>query len=119
MTPRLWSTEKLSNLANMCLGKMLDQNKNKGSYYPYLANTNIRWGEIDLENLREMRFEQKEFDRYGLKPGDIVMCEGGEPGRCAIWKGQTESMMIQKALHRIRVKVGVDSVFLYYSLGRL
>ncbi len=116
MTPVSWSIVKLSDLANMCLGKMLDQNKNKGTYYPYLANTNVRWGEIELDNLREMKFELKEFDRYGLKPGDIVMCEGGEPGRCAIWKGQTQSMMIQKALHRIRVKGEVDCVFLYYAL---
>jgi type I restriction enzyme S subunit len=95
---------------------MLDQKKNRGTYFPYLANTNVRWGKIDLENLREMRFEPKEFDRYGLKLGDIVMCEGGEPGRCAIWKGETASMMIQKALHRIRAKKGVDNAFLYYIL---
>jgi len=109
-------SEKLSDLADMCLGKMLDQNKNKGSYYPYLANINVRWGEIDLKNLRKMRFENKELDRYGVKFGDIIICEGGEPGRCAIWKGKTESMMIQKALHRIRVKEGVDNTFLYYAL---
>jgi type I restriction enzyme S subunit len=116
MTVTLWKPENLSDLADMCLGKMLDQNKNKGNYFPYLANTNVRWGHIELDNLREMKFEPKEFDRYGLEPGDIVMCEGGEPGRCAIWKGQTASMMIQKALHRIRAKEGVSSVFLYYIL---
>lgn len=111
-----WQKRKLSDLADMCLGKMLDQNKNKGEFVPYLANINVRWGSIDLHNLREMRFEEKESERYGLKYGDIVMCEGGEPGRCAIWKNQTPSMMIQKALHRIRVKSGFDSFFLYYSL---
>ncbi|MBL0320172.1 MAG: restriction endonuclease subunit S [Alphaproteobacteria bacterium] len=112
----VWQKRKLSDLADMCLGKMLDQNKNKGEFLPYLANINVRWGSIDLHNLREMRFEEKESERYGLKYGDIVMCEGGEPGRCAIWKNQTPSMMIQKALHRIRVKSGFDSFFLYYSL---
>jgi len=116
MTVPLWKSENLSDLADMRLGKMLDQNKNKGTHFPYLANTNVRWGQIDLDNLREMKFEPKEFDRYGLEPGDIVMCEGGEPGRCAIWKGQTATMMIQKALHRIRVKEGVSSIFLYYTL---
>ncbi|WP_431064033.1 restriction endonuclease subunit S [Methylotuvimicrobium sp.] len=116
MTVALWKTKRLSDLADMCLGKMLDQNKNKGTYLPYLANTNVRWGEIELSNLREMRLEPNEFERYGLVPGDIVMCEGGEPGRCAIWKGQTSSMMIQKALHRIRAKKNVSSVFLYYAL---
>ncbi|EGR0636810.1 restriction endonuclease subunit S [Vibrio vulnificus] len=116
MVTRNWKREKLSNLADTCLGKMLDQKKNKGDYYPYLANLNVRWGSIELDDLREMRFETKEFGRYGLQYGDIVMCEGGEPGRCAIWKNQKPSMMIQKALHRIRAKPGVDSAFLFYSL---
>jgi type I restriction enzyme S subunit len=116
MVTHTWKREKLSNLADTCLGKMLDQKKNKGEYYPYLANLNVRWGSIELDDLREMRFEVREFERYGLKFGDIVMCEGGEPGRCALWKEQNTSMMIQKALHRIRAKSGVDSTFLYYSL---
>jgi type I restriction enzyme S subunit len=116
MTDSAWRIEKLSNLADTCLGKMLDQKKNKGKLFPYLANINVRWGRFDLENLRKMKFEDREFDRYGLKAGDIVMCEGGEPGRCALWKGQHTSMMLQKALHRIRANSGVDSTFLYYSL---
>ncbi len=93
---------------------MLDQNKNRGEPFPYLANVNVRWGEFDLSDLRTMRFESKEMDRYGLKLGDIVMCEGGEPGRCAIWKDQVPGMMIQKALHRIRPKEFLDHRFLFY-----
>lgn len=112
----VWESHRLSELADMCLGKMLDQRKNKGEPYPYLANVNVQWGKINLDDLRNMRFESTEFDRYGLNKGDIVMCEGGEPGRCAIWKGQKKNMMIQKALHRIRAKSHVDSCFLYYSL---
>ncbi|MFO1375606.1 MAG: hypothetical protein U1F14_01190 [Steroidobacteraceae bacterium] len=95
---------------------MLDQNKNKGDLMPYLANINIRWGEIDLHNLREMRFEEDELDTFGLRYGDIVMCEGGEPGRCAIWKEQLSNMMIQKAVHRIRARPDVSHLFLYWSL---
>jgi len=94
---------------------MLDQNKNKGEPLPYLANVNVRWGEFSLDGLRTMRFESKEMDRYGLKFGDIVMCEGGEPGRCAIWKNQVPGMMIQKALHRIRPSEVLDYRFLHYS----
>lgn len=82
---------------------------------PYLANVNVRWGEFNFENLREMRFEPGELDRYGLRYGDIVMCEGGEPGRCAIWKDQVPGMMIQKALHRIRPHPSLESRFLFYS----
>ncbi|RUQ27883.1 MAG: restriction endonuclease subunit S [Candidatus Competibacteraceae bacterium] len=111
-----WQKKPLGTVADLCLGKMLDQNKNRGEPLPYLANVNVRWGEFELNNLRTMRFELKEKDRYGLKFGDIVMCEGGEPGRCAIWKDQIHGMMIQKALHRIRPKDYLDYRFLFYSL---
>ena len=97
-----WMRKALEDVADFCLGKMLDQKKNKGDLRPYLANVNVRWGEFAADNLREMRFEQHELERFGLKYGDIVMCEGGEPGRCAIWKNQIPGMMIQKAIHRIR-----------------
>lgn len=80
-----WERKCLEEVADFSLGKMLDQNKNKGVLRPYLANVNVRWGLFELENLRKMRFESHEVDRYGLKYGDIVMCEGGEPGRCAVW----------------------------------
>ncbi len=109
------TTKPLAEVAEFRLGKMLDEKKNKGEPLPYLANINVRWGEFDLENLREMRFEHDEMDRYGLKYGDIVMCEGGEPGRCAIWKESVPGMMIQKALHRIRPHDCIDHRFLFYS----
>lgn len=111
-----WSTKRLADVADLCLGKMLDQNKNRGEYLPYLANVNVRWGSFDLSGLREMRFESHERTRYGLQFGDIVMCEGGEPGRCALWRDEHPGMMIQKALHRIRARDGLDNRFLYYSL---
>lgn len=113
-----WPQRPLAEVADFCLGKMLDQKKNRGELMPYLANVNVRWGEFDFENLREMRFEHGELERYGLKNGDIVMCEGGEPGRCAIWKDQVPGMMLQKALHRIRPHDCLDSRFLYYSFLR-
>ena len=116
-----WIVKPLAEVADFSLGKMLDVKKNRGDLRPYLANVNVRWGEFELDALREMRFEDDEEDQYGLKYGDIVMCEGGEPGRCAFWKDQVPGMMIQKALHRIRPHACLDSSFLYYSfleLGR-
>jgi type I restriction enzyme S subunit len=116
-----WSTKPLAEVADFRLGKMLDERKNRGELLPYLANVNVRWGEFELEGLREMRFEHDEMEQYGLTYGDIVMCEGGEPGRCALWKEAVPGMMIQKALHRIRPHECLDNRFLYYSflhLGR-
>lgn len=109
-----WTTQPLSKVADFVLGKMLDQAKNKGDLLPYLANINVRWGEFDLNDLRQMKFESHEIERYSLKYGDIVMCEGGEPGRCALWKSQQAGVMLQKALHRIRPHDCLDSRFLYY-----
>jgi type I restriction enzyme, S subunit len=114
--PEGWERKSLNDLAEFRLGKMLDARKNRGEQKPYLANINVRWGEVDLGDLREMRFEQHEIDKYGLRYGDIVMCEGGEPGRCAIWKDQAPGMMLQKAIHRIRTVESFDHRFLYYSL---
>jgi type I restriction enzyme, S subunit len=114
--PEGWVRVSLGEVADFRLGKMLDQNKNKGDLMPYLANVNVRWGDIELHNLREMQFEENELDTFGVRYGDIVMCEGGEPGRCAIWKEQLPNMMIQKAIHRIRAGPNVSYLFLYWSL---
>lgn len=109
-----WEKVRLGHVTDSCLGKMLDKEKNKGEYQPYLANVDVRWGSFNLDNLSEMRFEDNEQERYGLKYGDLVICEGGEPGRCAIWKDQVPNMKIQKALHRVRVHNCLDYRFLYY-----
>jgi type I restriction enzyme S subunit len=106
-----WTKLTLGEISDSCLGKMLDQEKNKGSLQPYLANLNVRWGGFSLESLQKMRFEDNEQERYGLVYGDLVICEGGEPGRCAIWRNQMPNMKIQKALHRLRVKPGFSADF--------
>jgi type I restriction enzyme S subunit len=93
---------------------MLDKQKNRGELFPYLGNKNVRWGSFDISDLAQMRFETNEYDRYGLKYGDLVVCEGGEPGRCSIWKDEIPGMKIQKALHRIRAKKELDNYFIYY-----
>ncbi|MCP4409800.1 MAG: restriction endonuclease subunit S, partial [Gammaproteobacteria bacterium] len=109
-----WRTVRLGDYADSCLGKMLDKEKNRGTFYPYLGNKNVRWGSFDLNNLAQMRFEDHEHERYGLKHGDLIVCEGGEPGRCAIWKDEMSNMKIQKALHRIRPQKELNNVYLHY-----
>lgn len=106
---------KLGDIADVQLGKMLDAKKNKGEYHPYLANVHVRWGEFDTNNLPFMRFEENEKERFSLRNGDLVMCEGGEPGRCAIWRNQLPNVYYQKALHRIRPHEDIaDARWLYY-----
>lgn len=109
-----WSKVKLGDVAETNLGKMLDQHKNRGDFHPYLANVNVRWGSFDLENLPLMKFESDELDRFGLRYGDLIVCEGGEPGRCAIWKENLPGIKFQKALHRVRVKDCMDYRYVFY-----
>jgi type I restriction enzyme S subunit len=110
-----WVEQPLEMIAKCELGKMLDKNKNKGEYEIYLSNVDVRWGYFEMDELKKMRFETREFERYSLNTGDIIMCEGGEAGRCAIWKNAKIKMMYQKALHRIRTKKNIDSGFLFYQ----
>jgi len=92
----------LSDVATSCLGKMLDRRKHtEGRSMPYLRNQNVRWFGVDMSDVSEMFFESRELDRYGLVTGDVLICEGGEPGRAAIWDGPSD-MKFQKALHRVR-----------------
>lgn len=118
-----WPILPLGTLAaEMCLGKMLDKDKNRGVLQPYLRNVNVRWLGFDLSDLKEMRFEKGEEERFGVQVGDLVICEGGEPGRAAVWKGLVENARIQKALHRVRFRPNeydprFAMYYLYYGCG--
>jgi len=100
--PSTWTWAPLAAVSDSVLGKMLDKAKNKGEPRPYLRNTNVRWRGFDLDDVSEMRFEAGEEERYGLEPGDVLVCEGGEPGRAAVWRDAESDMRFQKALHRVR-----------------
>ncbi len=98
-----WETVKLQNVATSRLGKMLDKQKNQGIPRPYLRNVNVRWNDFDLSDVLEMKMSDGEAEELTIKKGDILVCEGGEPGRCAIWKENDETFVYQKALHNVRV----------------
>ncbi len=101
--PRGWRKARVRDVADACLGKMLDRNKHtNGSELPYLRNQNVRWFEVDTSDVQTMFFEEDELHRFGLQDGDLLICEGGEPGRAAIWRGGGTAMKFQKALHRVR-----------------
>ena len=111
--PEGWKWCRLPSVADMCLGKMLDKQKNQGILAPYLRNVNVRWGDFELDDLLEMRFEDVLDDRFLIQKNDLVMCEGGEPGRCAVWKDETP-IHFQKALHRIRFAKFLSPNYFYY-----
>ena len=114
-----YTTYRLGDIAECTLGKMLDQKKNKGNPQVYLGNVAVRWGSFNVDPSQTMLFEDKELDKYQAIKGDIVLCEGGEPGRCAIWE-EDRPICIQKALHRIRVNEDIASpYYVYYYLTNL
>lgn len=97
------------------LGKMLDKEKNTGNYRKYLRNINVRWFSFDLSDLLEMRIEDDEIEKYSVSHNDLIICEGGEPGRCAVWD-KHDSIFYQKALHRVRFLDNSNPKFYMYYL---
>ncbi len=98
-----WPKEKLKKLFSVQLGKMLSPKAKIGdSSFPYIANHNVQWDHINFDKIQEMDFSEKEREKFSLVAGDILVCEGGEVGRCAIWEGNLENCYYQKALHRLR-----------------
>jgi type I restriction enzyme S subunit len=104
----------LISVADVQLGKMLSPKAKTGSsYYPYLRNTNVQWGRIDTSDLAQMDFSEAERKKFELRFGDLLVCEGGEPGRCAVWRNDIPGCYYQKALHRVRPHAGrADPEFL-------
>lgn len=119
--PPGWRAAKLSEIADVRLGKMLSAKARDTSlsHRPYLRNENVRWGHIDLADVKTMGFKPTEFERYGVEVGDLLVCEGGEPGRAAVYTGPSGMFMYQKALHRVRVRrADVSAHYLAYFFER-
>ena len=114
--PNSWVWIRFAGVGEQRLGKMLDAQKNRGELKPYLRNTNVQWMCFELDNVKEMRVEQREEEELRLKYGDLLICEGGEPGRCSIWHDEIPEMYFQKALHRVRPCNAILSEYLALNL---
>ena len=98
-----WQNCLFSEITSSRLGKMLDAKQQTGrNSYPYLANFNVQWFRFNLKNLNKMDFDEKERSEFELCEGDLLVCEGGEIGRCAVWHNELQPCFFQKALHRVR-----------------
>ncbi len=95
---------------------MLDKAKNHGLPAKYLRNVNIRWFQFDLSDMHTMLVSQDEKKLFSVKDGDVFVCEGGEPGRCAVWRGGNNEFVYQKALHRFRTTGAILPELLMYRL---
>ena len=113
--PQSWCICTMADIAVSELGKTLDKEKNKGEYKPYLCSANVLWNRFDLSGLKQMRFEDDETDRYSIKKNDLIICEGGDAGRCAVWTSD-DTIMFQNALHRVRFYHGISPYYIMYVL---
>ena len=101
-----WEYKKLGEVAQSDLGKTLNSSKDKGELYQYLCAINVLWDKIDTTILKETRYEESELERYSVKKGDLLICEGGDIGRAAIWDKE-QPILYQNALHRVRFYDGL------------
>ena len=100
---KLMPVRALNEVASSRLGKMLDSKHQTGEWRRlYLTNRNVQWFRFDFQEVNSMDFPPADQKEFSLLPGDLLVCEGGEVGRCAIWRGQMKDCFFQKALHRVR-----------------
>ena len=109
--PESWVWCKFQDIANSELGKTMNKASDKGSEVPYLCSINVYWDKVDLSNVKVAPFSIAEKEKYLLQKGDLLICEGGEVGRCAIWSND-KTMYYQNALHRVRFYGNISSKFI-------
>lgn len=103
-----WRTSTVGDEFEVQLGKMLDAAKNVGEAKPYIGNRAVQWGRIDVESAGTVPLNPSDLRRFRLRNGDLLVCEGGEVGRSAIWNDELPECYYQKALHRLRPRSGYD-----------
>ncbi len=118
--PESWELVRVEEVFNLQLGKMLSPKAKTGqSSKPYMRNANVQWGYVDCTEVFEMDFDTREQEKFRLQYGDILVCEGGEVGRTAIWRDELPECYFQKAIHRLRPKNGqVEHFFFLYHMER-
>jgi len=114
--PHSWESSLLKRWHSVTLGKMLQpaQSDPADTEEFYLRAANIAWSGVNISDVRKMWFSPYDKQKYKLASGDLVVSEGGDVGRYAIWKGQLDDCFIQNAIHRIRSRKTTDNRFLYY-----
>ncbi|QPN62641.1 hypothetical protein [Synechococcus sp. CBW1004] len=114
--PAGWQLAPIDDLGELRLGKMLDKSKNQGIPVQYLRNLNVRWFRFQVEDVLSLLASPDEIEKLSIVDGDLLICEGGEPGRCAVWRGGANAFVYQKALHRFRSHGGIEPEILMYML---
>ena len=117
--PPGWTTPPVYARYSVQLGKMLDEKRITGTHLaPYLRNVDVQWNNVNTNDLPEMDFNSEDRERFSLRSGDLLVCEGGEVGRTALWDGRLSECYFQKAIHRLRPVTDNDEprFFRYFML---
>ena len=113
--PTGWLWCNLGFLFNHNTGKALNSSKNDGELLTYITTSNVYWNKFILDKLKMMPFTEEELTKCTVKKGDLLVCEGGDIGRSAIWE-YDEEIRIQNHLHRLRAYNRINVKFYYYVL---
>ena len=113
--PDSWEWARVDTLFQHNTGKALNSANTKGNYREYITTSNLYWNYFKLDSLKKMLFTDEEIDKCSLKKGDLLVCEGGDIGRAAIWNYDIP-MCIQNHIHRLRAYSSVETKFYYCVL---
>ena len=111
--PKGWCEIQLGDIFNHNTGKALNASNTEGTMRKYLTTSNVYWNTFDFTTVKQMYYKDSEMDKCSIKKGDLLVCEGGDVGRSAIWSFGYE-ICIQNHLHRLRPKLKGLCVPLYY-----
>jgi type I restriction enzyme S subunit len=114
--PAQWKVDRVDSAFHIQQGKQVSQGNRAGNNQrPFLRTKNVFWNQLDLAELDQMHFSDKEETRLELMTGDLLVCEGGAIGRTALWNNDVKGCLYQNHLHRLRAKAGkVDPQFAVY-----
>jgi type I restriction enzyme S subunit len=116
--PETWQWVTFGSIAHHNAGKTLDKARNSGHPRKYITTSNLYWGRFDLNDVREMLIRDDELDRCTARRGDLLICEGGEAGRAAVWDSD-EEICFQNHIHRARLLGGVDPYYCFRYFQKL
>ena len=116
--PAGWQQTILGELFNHNTGKALNSVNRDGVMKDYLTTSNVYWNKFDFTVIKQMSFKESELDKCTVTKGDLLVCEGGDIGRSAIWNYDYD-ICIQNHIHRLRPKIDLCVPFYYYTLAYL
>ena len=111
--PDNWCWCRLGEIYQHNTGKALNSSNKNGTPQTYITTSNLYWDRFELDNLKEMLFTDNEIDKCTVTKGDLLICEGGDIGRTAIWNYDFP-IRIQNHIHRLRPYINISSKFYYY-----